>query len=121
LEFDFVPTYTITFRATKEQCEDSDITTVTICWIACTENHDEQPGESIITIPSKVILIQNQGGTITLSGGADGTDVTAYDTAGRELATATTTDGTATLATDLTEGEIAIVKIGNSQVKVVIK
>ena len=56
-----------------------------------------------------------------MSGLADGTEVTVYSTAGAQLATAESADGTATLNTDLTAGNIAVVKIGEHSIKVAIK
>ena len=120
MEITFVPTYTITAYATKENYEDSDIATATLCWIACNEE-SEEPGEGIINIPSKAVLISTQGGTITVSGLTAGTEVAVYSTAGTQLATATATDDTATLSTSLTTGDIAIVKIGKHSIKVAIK
>ena len=115
----FIPTYTLTAYATNENYEKSDVATLTLCWVPCEENHDEDNG--ILTIPAKPVLISTQGGAITLSGLAEGTEVAVVTTAGTELATATATDGTATLTTDLTAGSIAIVKIGNYSIKVAIK
>lgn len=119
-EVSFIPTYTITAYATKAQYEDSDVATATLCWIACDEEAEE-PGEGIIHIPAKAVLISTQGGILTLSGLADGTEVAAYSTAGMQLATATATDGTAILNGGLTEGSIVVVKIGNYSIKVAIK
>ena len=67
------------------------------------------------------MFISAQGGTITISGLAASTAVAAYSTAGTSLATATATDGTATLATNLEAGSIAIVKMGDYSIKVAIK
>ena len=117
--FEFIPTHTFTAYATKDLYEDSDVATLTLCWIPCTKNHGETTGTT--TIPSKPVLISTQGGTITLSGLAEDTAVAAYSTAGTELATATATNGTAILTTNLTTGSIAIVKIGNYSIKVAIK
>lgn len=116
----FIPTYTITAYATKEQYEDSDIATLTLCWVTCSEEHDGEDN-GILTISANPVLISTQGGVITVSGLAAGTAVTAYDTAGTQLATATATDGTATLATNLEAGSIAIVKMGDYSIKVAIK
>ena len=80
---------------------------------------EEEAG--IITIPSKAVFISTQDGTITVSGLADGTEVTAYSTAGKQLAAATATDGTATLATGLEAGNIAIVKMGEHSIRIAIK
>ena len=38
-KFDFLPTHTFTAYATKENYEDSDVATLTICWIPCSEKH----------------------------------------------------------------------------------
>jgi hypothetical protein len=119
MEVAFIPTYTLTAYATKENYEDSDKSTATLCWIACNEEHEE--GMGIINIPSKAVLISTQGGTITLSGLTAGTEVAVYSTVGAQLATATATDDTATLSTSLTTGDIAMVKIGKHSIKVAIK
>ena len=117
--FEFIPTYTITAYATKENYEDSDVATITICWIPCTEQHNTTT--DILTIPSKPVLISTQGGTITLTGLAAGTEVTVYSTAGTQLATAIAESGATTLTTSLAAGAVAIVKIGDNTVKVAIK
>ena len=119
MEVAFIPTYTITAYATKAQYENSDEVTLTLCWVPCKENHGDDNG--ILTIPSHPVLISIQGGTITLSGLAESTEIAVYTTAGTELATATATNGTATLTTGLEAGSIAIVKIGNYSIKVAIK
>ena len=118
-EFDYIPTHTFNVYATKEKYEDSDVATLTLCWIPCTEEHEENNG--ILTIPAKPVLISTQGGNITVSGLAAGTEVAVVTTGGTTVATATATNGTATLATNLTAGTIAIVKIGDYSIKVAIK
>ena len=119
MEFDLIPTYTLTAYATKEGWLDSETTTLTLCWIPCEENHEESDG--ILTIPSKPVLISTQGGTITLSGLAEGTEVAVVTTGGTAVATATATNGTATIDTSLNAGTTVIVKIGDYSVKVIVK
>ena len=119
MEVAFIPTYTLTAYATKANYENSDEVTLTLCWVPCEEDHEEDNG--ILTIPAKPVLISTQGGTITVSGLAAGTAVAAYSTAGTQLATATATDGIVTLTTNLEAGSIAIVKIGDYSIKVAIK
>ena len=137
LSFDYIPTHTFTAYATKENYANSDVVTLTLCWIPCTEEHKEDEGTNeegngnddteeeedngILNIPSQPVLIQCTGGTITVSGLAAGTEVKVYDTAGTQQGTATATDGTATIATNLEAGSIAIVKIGDNSIKIVIK
>ena len=119
-EFDFVPSYTITTYATKNDYAASKVVTVTLCWIACGEQHEE--GETdILNIPSKPVFIQSQGGVLTLTGLADDTEVVVFTTGSIAVATATATNGTATLTTGLEAGSIAIVKIGDYSIKVAIK
>ena len=119
MEVAFIPTYILTAYATKENYEDSDVATLTLCWIPCEENHEESDG--ILIIPSKPVLISARDGVLTLSGLAEGTEVAVVTTGGTTIATATAANGTATLATNLTAGTIAIVKIGNYSIKVAIK
>ncbi len=114
--FNITPTYTITAYATKEQYEDSDVATVTLCWIACTEEHEKDDADGILTIPSKPVLIQCQGGVITVSGLADGTEVAVYTTSGTLVATATA-EGESTHLTVPT-GQVYIVKVADTVVKI---
>ena len=119
---DFVPSYTITAYATKRYYLDSETTTVTLCWIACEEDHEEEDGPSTeIEIPSRPVLIRCQGGVITISGLAEGTEVAVFTTSSNQVASATATGDTLTLATDLEAGTIVIVKMGESSVKLMIK
>ncbi|MBR5802891.1 MAG: leucine-rich repeat protein, partial [Bacteroidaceae bacterium] len=118
-EVSFIPTYTITAYATKKQYENSDVATCTLCWLPCTEEHQEN--NNILAIPSKPVLISTQGGTITISGLDAEITVAAYNTAGTQLATATATGGTATLVTGLASSSIAIVKIGDYTIKIAVK
>ena len=117
-EFSLTPTYTITAYATKAQYENSDVATLTLCWIACTEEHEDEEETGLINTPAKSVLIQSHQGIITLSGLDAGTEVAAYNTSGAQLATAVATDGTATLYTNFSTGAIAIVKFGNKSVKI---
>ena len=120
---DFVPAYTITAYATKPKYENSDTVSVTLCWVECTEEHEssEDDNTDVISIPSKPILIQSNGGVITLTGLAEGTAIAVYDTVGRELGISTAINGIATISTDLVAGSTAIVKIAGRSVKVLIK
>ena len=119
-EFDYIPKQTFTVYAVKEHCETSVPVSLTICWVPCEENH-EGGTTDILTIPSHPVLIQCQGGVITLSGLAEDTEVAVLTTNGIDVATATATNGTATLTTNLTAGTIAIVKIGENSIRVMIK
>ena len=67
------------------------------------------------------VLIQSNGGFITVQGADDGTLVSIFNTAGQQAGSAISNNGRATVFTTLAPGTIAIVKIGTKSVKVVIK
>ena len=64
------------------------------------------------------MLVQGNGGVLSVSGVAKGTDVVVYTISGTEVARSTATDGTATISTGLQSGTIVVVKFGNKSVKV---
>lgn len=72
----------------------------------------------ISEVAATPILIQSNGGTLTITGTEAGTPVSVYDTAGRKLATATASGTTTTLP--LPASSLVIVKIGEKSVKVAI-
>ena len=115
-DFELIPTYTITAYATKEHYENSDPVSLTICWVPCTEEHEKDDADGILTIPSKPVLIQCQGGVITVSGLTDGTEVAVYTTSGTLVATATAEGDTTHLT--VPTGQVYIVKIADTVVKI---
>ena len=65
--------------------------------------------------------IQSANGQVTVTGLADGTTVTVYDLSGKQVGTATSKGGQATVNTGMTAGSAAIVKVGEKSVKTVMK
>ena len=120
-EFDFIPTYTFNVYAAKAKYENSDVVSVTICWIDCAEDHEDSETTDILTIPSQPVLIQSANGVITFTGLVEGTTVMVYNLEGKFVEAADATNGTASIVTGLEVGSTAIVKIGERSVKVVIK
>ena len=113
-------TYTISVYATKSGYDNSETTTATLCWI------DQQPKTEGITngianIPANAVLIQSEGGSIKVQGIDEGTQVNVYGINGTQAGSAISQSGAATINTNLQPGSIAIVKIGQKSVKVVIK
>ena len=73
----------------------------------------------IDTAEKETFTIESQGdGTITISGLANGTVVSLYDVVGKQIATATASEGTAIITTSLSKGSIAILKVGGECKKV---
>jgi hypothetical protein len=67
------------------------------------------------------VLIKSSNGQITVSGIDDGSLVTVYNLSGQKVGSATATAGTTQVSTTLSSGAVAIVKIGEKSVKVMIK
>ena len=113
-------TYIITVYANKSGYQNSETATATLCWI------DKEPQTEGITngvaqIPAKAVLIQSEGGMLTIQGVDDGTLVNVYSANGTQAGSAFSQSGQAVVATNLQAGSVAIVKIGEKAVKVVIK
>ncbi len=113
-------TYNISVYAAKAGYENSETATATLCWI------DQQPKTEGITngianIPAQAVLIQSEGGSIKVQGVDEGTQVNVYCINGTQAGSAISQSGAATINTNLQPGSIAIVKIGQKSVKVVIK
>ena len=64
---------------------------------------------------------ESQGGVLTLTGLAEDTEVVVYTANGVQVGAATAANGTASIATGMEAGAIAIVKIGEHSIKVAIK
>ena len=119
-EVQLAVTYNISVYAIKAGYENSETATATLCWI------DQQPKTEGITngianIPANAVLIQSEGGSIKVQGVDEGMQVNVYSTNGTLAGSAISQSGAATINTNLQPGSIAIVKIGQKSVKVVIK
>ena len=113
-------TYNISVYAAKEGYENSETATATLCWI------DQQPktegiNNGIANVAAQAVLIQSEGGSIKVQGVDEGTQVNVYGINGTQAGSAISQSGAATINTNLQPGSIAIVKIGQKSVKVVIK
>ena len=113
-------TYNISVYATKAGYDNSETATATLCWI------DQQPKTEGITngianIPAQAVLIQSEGGSIKVQGVDEGTQVNVYSINGTQAGSAISQNGQAVVATNLQAGSVAIVKIGQKSVKVVVK
>ena len=122
-EVDLTVTYTVTVYAMKTGYDNSDVATATLCWI------DQQPqmegiGDAptmLAQIPSTPVLIQTHEGMVRIDGAPQGTDISIYNTNGQLVGSVKATAGTTEISTSLRNGDIAIVKMGDKAVKVVVK
>jgi len=113
-------TYRISVYAQKTGYNNSETATATLCWIDV-EPKTEGITNTVANVRALPLLIQPNGSTLTVSGADDGTPVTVYSINGIETGSAISKNGAATIPTTLQSGSVAIVKIGNKSVKVVMK
>ena len=115
-------TYNISVYATKAGYENSDTIQATLCWI---EQQPQTEGitdeDAIAEVQAVPVLIQTQGNTITVEGAEAGTEIILYGANGVQLDSVIATTGIASLNTSRLSGSVAIVKIGNKTVKVLVK
>ena len=115
-EVQLTVTYNVSVFATKAGMENSDVATATLCWI------DKEPVintdiSNAAEFAAKAVLIQSEGGTLTIQGADDGTPVSIYTSAGIQAGSAVSKNGVATISTSMQPSSIAIIKIGNRSVK----
>ena len=113
-------TYNISVYATKPDFENSKTATAMLCWIDV-EPKTEGLDAGIAQVPALAVLIQSNGGTIVVQGADDGTKVCVYSVNGTQAGSAVINNGSAIVGTNLQPGSVAIVKIGNKSVKVVVR
>ena len=119
-EVDLGVTYNISVYAAKTGWYNSETATATLCWI------DQEPKTEGITngiaqVPALAVLIQTEGGNIRVEGAEDGTLISVYGVNGTQMGSAVSENGTANIGTSLQAGNIAIVKVGEKSMKVLVK
>jgi len=113
-------TYEISVYATKAGYENSETVTATLCWIDV-EPRTEGVTNDVANVRAVAIMIQNEGGLLTINGADDNASIAVYDLNGIQVGSAISNNGVAYVNTNLCRDSIAIVKIGNKSVKVIIK
>ena len=114
-EIELSATYNIEVFATKANYENSDTVSVALVWV---ENGEVNEETGVISVPAAPVLVQGNGGILTVSGVVQNTEVAVYTIDGMEVDRAVASDGTATIYTGLQSGTIVVVKFGNKSVKV---
>ncbi len=118
-DIELTATYNISVYATKSGYYDSDIATATLCWIDATPQTEGLDG--MAKIAARPILVKFENGLITVEGADDSTNVSIYATDGKQMGSAISRNNAATIATNLRPGSVAIVRVGEKSVKVVVK
>lgn len=119
-EISLTATYTISVYATAPGYDNSDIATATLCWINAAPRTEGMT--SIISqARGQTALIQCHDGTLNITGLEYGTKIDVYTSAGILVGAANVSGTTTLISTGLGRGQIAIVKIGESCFKMVIR
>ncbi len=108
-------TYNIEVFAMKANYENSDTVNVALVWV---ENGKVGEESGVISVEAAPVLIQANGGNLTINGVAKGCEIAVYTLNGTEVTRATATEGSITINTGLQNGTVAIVKLGNKSVKI---
>ena len=113
-------TYNISVFATALGYQNSEVATATLCWIDA-DPKTEGIESGVAQVIANAVLIQNHEGTISVEGVSDGTDIAVYDTSGHMVGSGKAHCNSSSIATDLRSGSVAIIRIGNKSVKIVMK
>ena len=119
-EVQLTVTYTINVYATASGYENSDVVTATLCWIDA-DPKTEGIESGVSQVRANAVLIQSHDGTLSITGVTDGTDIAVYSVSGQMVGSAKARSDRSTISTNLHRGEVAIVRIGEKSVKVVIQ
>ena len=113
-------TYEISVYATKEGFENSDVATATLVWTEA-DFTETTPTSAKAMRANTPVLISANNGLITVKGELDGEPVAVYSADGKLLGSDSISGGQATISTSLNTGSVAIVKIGQRAVKVMMR
>ncbi|MBO4463622.1 MAG: leucine-rich repeat domain-containing protein [Prevotella sp.] len=113
-------TYNISVYATALGYQNSEVATATLCWIDV-EPKTEGIESGVAQVRANAVLIQSHDGTVSVEGVADGTDITIYDTSGQMVGSTKAHCNYTTIATNLRNGSVAIVRVGDKSLKIIMK
>ena len=112
--------YEISVYASKEGFNDSEKNIATLYWI----NVDPTKTGVIdneMRVNTNSILVRNSAGSIFIAGVGDGEDVLIYNVSGHLIAKGKTSGNQVEISTNLTSGDICIIKIGDKSVKYILR
>ena len=93
----------------------------TLCWIECECGDIEYDNPTnVIGVSAKPVLVTSNNGSLFIECALDGETVAVYTTNGTLIYESVIENGNATVHTGLERGSVAVVKIGEKSVKVVV-
>ena len=117
---DLTVTYHVSVFAAKQGCYNSDEATATLCWIDV-DPKMEGIENGVANVKAMPVLIQGEEGVLHISGAPEGTAINVYEIGGQLVGFAKAYSDTTIIPTTLPPGSIAIVKIGEKAIKVLMK
>lgn len=120
-EVSLAATYEISVYATKQGYDNSDVATATLVWGSASFTETTGTTSAIPLTHDVPVLIKSYGGVLTVEGLDDGKQVSVYSINGTEAGKAISKNGCASVNTNLQAGSVAIIKVGEKSVKVVVK
>ena len=115
-------TYEISVCATKSGYTNSNVATATLVWTDAIFTETTSSTTSAKAIMESIpLLISAQDGSIIVKAEYNGFPLAVYSADGKILGKSTIMDGKASVITTMQRGEIAVVKIGERSVKVMMK
>ena len=117
--FALTATYNISVYATATGHDNSDTVNATLCWIECDCSADDNTTD-VINIPAKAVLVTSNNGTINISCALEGEVVELYTSDAMYIGSTTIENGYATIESGLSKGDIAIIKIAEKSIKLIL-
>ena len=112
-------TYEISVYATKSGYDNSDVATATLVFTNATFTTEGTSSAKEMNL--RPLLIQANSGNINIQGAEDGTRIGVYNVNGQQIGSAVSAFNTTDVSTPLKKGDVAIVKVGQRSVKVIMK
>ena len=119
-EIELTVTYNVCVYASATGYKDSEIVTATLCWVDV-DPKTEGISNGVAQVRAYAVMIQSNAGTIRVSGVDDGSDISVFSASGHMECSAKAHGNQVSLVTNLKKGEVALVKIGDKSVKVVME
>ena len=120
-EISLTATYNISVYATKNGYKDSEVAKATLCWIDVEPKTEGVVGTDISNVKALPVVVQVNGGMLTVNGADDGTMVEVYTIAGAKVGNAVTSANTATVNISHLTDDVIIVNVGGKAIKMMLK
>ena len=117
--FDLSATYNISVYAMATGYVNSETINATLCWIE-NGNGENDTETNVINVPATALFITSSNSVLYINCALEDESVEIYTTNGVLIDETTIENGNAIIQTGLAKGSVAIVKIGNKSVKVIL-